>query len=261
MKKIFSCIGKIFLVFLIIFCPACAKQTPEDPAPTPTTAPTAAATPTSMPTPTAAPTKAPPPKELLEGVLDAEEATVLNTWDVVNGAWCGPAPERVILEEDVDGESQECLYVGFPAELEDWGAGSNVGNVFGVADILEPNKSYKLTVKLKYTDPTKAGDNGHKELMYITCNAAVENAEAADLRGSGIRFYSSDDWQTIEYLFQTGDTFPEDIKEAPDSANEFSAPPFIMVGPSCNFQRAYGEVSPGMELLIAEFSLIEYTPS
>ena len=237
----------------------CSRDDSDEGKTTPTAKETASATPTGEPATPAAGTPSgaeptPGAKNLMYFALeeDSLEPPAGNQWGpVASDRWTGPCWDRRIEEVEIDGEYVDCLYVTHTVTDEN---GSNIGNVFGVGDIIEPNKTYQFTVTFKYTDPTAKTDPGHRELMYITCNAARENVLATDNLKSGIKFSASDDWQTIEYTFTTGDKFPE-YKEGDNHAQE----PYIMVGPSCDYQRFYGEVSDGIELWISAVSLVEVT--
>ena len=274
-KKIFFIFTAVVLVFSMVLA-GCSSDDPKEPDTTPTKAPSSASatanktsTPkaenTSSPAPTESDsTKAPVVKNLMDGAIS--EDLIKMSWEVEEGMWTGPypvpphidSPAKYIEEQDVNGETKDCLVVTYPTDTNQasYGCGTNVGNVYGIGDVIEKNTTYKFTVTLKYTDPTKAGEAGHEELMCITSNAAKENVTSANNTGSIVKFTASDDWQTLEYIFTTGDEMP-----SKNDDNEHDEPPYIMVGPSCDFQRPYGSTSVGMTLVIADVSLVEYTPS
>ena len=260
MKKKIYLLLLMSLISVTILFSACKSDDPKNvkTSPSATIVATKAPTPpTSTPTSTASessPTAEPTSegKNLMYFALeeDSLEPSSGNQWGpVVSDKWTGPCWDRKIEEVEINGEYVDCLYVTHNATDT---TGNNIGNVFGVAEIIEPNKTYKFTVTLKYTDPTDPADANYRDLMYITCNAAKENVAAVDNRGSGLPFHASEKWQTFEYTFTTGATMPEYIEN-----DVHAQEPYIMVGPSCNCQRFYGEVSSGMELWISDVSLVE----
>lgn len=260
-KKFFIILGTAVLSFALVLT-GCNKEDGESKA-TATKSPTASAstaTPKNEATPSATPTTATPtkdpnaPKNLLDDVLSEDYFQNPAGFEINDDMWSGPAL-REIVEADVNGTKMDCLSVKLMENAATFG--NNMGNVFGASEILKTNTTYKFTVTFKYTDPTEPTDANHRELMYITCNAAKENlpSEAANNLGSGIKFSAKDEWQTIEYVFTTGAALPE------DNGTEHGKTAYIMVGPSCDYQRPYGEASVDSELLIASVSLFEVTPS
>jgi len=263
MKKKICVIVAASVLSIAMLCSGCSESDPDSGKTSPTAnitaKPTATATKTSPPTsegdPTASSATAQPEpegKNLLYFALEEDpiESPTENLWGpVAPDKWTGPCWERKIEEVEIDGEYVNCLYVTHTITDE---TGANIGNVFGVGDIIEPNKKYKFTVTLKYTDSTEASDPSHRDWMYITCNAAKQNVTADNNQGSGLKFQASDEWQKLEYVFTTGNKLPTYIEN-----NNHAQDPYIMVGPSCDYQRFYGEVSNGIELWISEVSLVE----
>lgn len=106
-------------------------------------------------------------------------------------------------------------------------------NTFGIMDVLDENKSYQLTISLKYTVPNPGAE---RDNLGVGCN--IGNTPT-------VKVNSSEDWQTVTYSFQTG----SDVENA-----------YIYIGPygaTMDNGLIIGEIQAGFDLLIENISLVE----
>lgn len=210
-------------------------------APVKTSSPTAAATPETTPGSATAPaTEAPKEKNLLYYAIDDDPSLLGgDSWVPLEGQWAGPLNEKRDCEDFAkqefveatlsDGTEGICYHF-----FSDSTTGYHVnGNTFGIMDLLEKNKTYKLTVTLKYTVP-KPGDP--RDCMGLGCN----------IGGTPVmKIKASEEWQTITYTFKTG----TDLENA-----------FIYISPYGAVMDAgmiVGEILAGFDLLVSEITLVE----
>lgn len=251
-------INKVLTVSLLVLTVCCAalfagcQKDNADAAPSPTAKTTATkapatATPTSTPTqePTQDATAAPAsPTSDENNLLDfaiAEDALLLggDSWSPIEEVWAGPLQEKrdecesVAMQEFVEetrSDGTEGICYHFYSEGT---TGYHiVGNTMGITDLVAANKTYRLTVSLKYTAPEPGEE---RDNMAVGCNVGDTPA---------VKVNSSKDWQTITYDFTVGDSF-ELV--------------YFYVGPINHPHDSIviGEIQAGFDLLIDHISLVE----
>ncbi len=217
------------------------------------------ASPTAPATSAAAPTEAPAdefssPEATTEATAtpDAEEQNLLeyaieddglllggDSWTPIEETWAGPLQEKrdgcesSAMQEFVEttcSDGNEGICYHFYSEAT---TGYHiVGNTYGISDLIEANKTYKLTVSLKYTvpNPGEAMDN-----MAIGCSLDET---------SMVKVNSSENWQTVTCTFTVGDEF--------ETA-------YIYVSPVEHEHESIviGDIQAGFDLLIDSISLVE----
>ncbi len=252
MKKI-NKILTIFCIVLMVCCVSlfagCQKDDADKPAASPSGTPkttaaiatspvtTAPATATSTPEATAAPTSN--EKNLLDFAIE-EDPLLLggDSWVPIEEVWAGPlqevrdgcespAKQEFVDETLSNGEEGTCYH--FYSEAE---TGYHiVGNTFGITDLVEANKTYKLTVSLKYTVPNPGAE---RDNMGVGCNVGEAPA---------VKVPSSSEWQTVTYTFTVGENF-ETV--------------YIYVSPIDHpHEIVIGDIQAGFDLLIESISLVE----
>lgn len=215
---------------------------------TPKTTPTAtpaANTPTPTPTAeaataTATATAGTNGKNLLDFAIEDDPLLLGgDSWAPIEETWAGPlqevrdgcespAQQELIEETRADGTEDICYH--FYSEAEE--GFHIIGNTMGITDLVEANKTYQLTVSLKYTVPNPGGE---RDNMAVGCNAGAAPAT---------KVQSSEEWQTVTYTFTVGENF-ETV--------------YIYVGPVNHPHESIviGEIQAGFDLLIDHISLVE----
>ena len=193
---------------------------------------------TESPEPTATPEAG--PENLLEYAIE-DDGLLLggDSWTPIEEAWAGPLQEKrdgcesSAMQEFVettcsDGEEGICYH--FYSEAT---TGYHiVGNTYGISDLIEANKTYKLTVSLKYTVPNPGAEMDN---MAVGCN--LDEA-------SVVKVGSDESWQTITTTFTVGDEF--------ETA-------YIYISPIEHEHESIiiGDIQAGFDLLIDSISLVE----
>lgn len=163
-----------------------------------------------------------------------------DSWSAIDGKWAGPLQEvrdgaesyaqQAFVEETRSDGSKGVCYRFYSEETKGYHV---VGNMFGIANILEANKSYKLTVSLKFTVPNP----GERDTITVGCIGTTDNS-------GDVTVTSKDEWQTVTYTFKTGFIF--------DGA-------YIYIGPAglTHETATLNEIQAGFNLLIDSISLVE----
>lgn len=229
----------------------CTSDGGEETEPTasPTAPATSAAAPTEAPadessspeaTAEATPTPEAEEQNLLEYAIE-DDGLLLggDSWTPIEETWEGPLQEKrdgcesLAMQEFVettcsDGEEGICYH--FYSEAT---TGYHiVGNTYGISDLIEANKTYKLTVSLKYTVPNPGAEMDN---MAVGCN--LDEA-------SVVKVGSDESWQTITTTFTVGDEF--------ETA-------YIYISPIEHEHESIiiGDIQAGFDLLIDSISLVE----
>lgn len=180
------------------------------------------------------------PENLLEYAIE-DDGLLLggDSWVPIEESWAGPLQEKrdgcesPAMQEFVEttcSDGNEGICYHFYSEAT---TGYHiVGNTYGISDLIEANKTYKLTVSLKYTvpNPGEAMDN-----MAIGCSLDET---------SMVKVNSSENWQTVTCTFTVGDEF--------ETA-------YIYVSPVEHEHESIviGDIRAGFDLLIDSISLAE----
>ncbi|HBV51095.1 MAG TPA: hypothetical protein DEF06_02305 [Clostridiales bacterium] len=250
-KRLIIAVCTALAVCCISLFAGCTSDSGEEMEPT--------ASPTAPATSAAAPTEAPAdesssPEATTEATAtpDAEEQNLLeyaieddglllggDSWTPIEETWAGPLQEKrdgcesSAMQEFVEttcSDGNEGICYHFYSEAT---TGYHiVGNTYGISDLIEANKTYKLTVSLKYTvpNPGEAMDN-----MAIGCSLDET---------SMVKVNSSENWQTVTCTFTVGDEF--------ETA-------YIYVSPVEHEHESIviGDIQAGFDLLIDSISLVE----
>ena len=244
---------KIFCTFVAILvmisCVAlfagCSK---DDAEPKATATATASATATAKPTeaatatPEATATPTPSKRNLLSYAIE-DDPTLIDgdKWVAQLDKWAGPLNEKrdgceSFAQQEFteatlpDGTEGTCYHFFSEAET-----GFHViGNTFGLWDTLEANKSYTLTVTLKYTVPNPGTNLDNMHVGYSLDST------------SKVKVAASEEWQTVTCNFKTGADIPE-------------GQAYIYVGPATGGHPSImiGDIQAGFDLLICDVSLVE----
>lgn len=191
----------------------------------------------ASPEPTATPDAG--PENLLEYAIEDDGLLGGDSWVPIEESWAGPLQEKrdgcesPAMQEFVEttcSDGNEGICYHFYSEAT---TGYHiVGNTYGISDLIEANKTYKLTVSLKYTvpNPGEAMDN-----MAIGCSLDET---------SMVKVNSSENWQTVTCTFTVGDEF--------ETA-------YIYVSPVEHEHESIviGDIQAGFDLLIDSISLVE----
>jgi lipoprotein len=241
----------VFVMLLTACCMLLFAGCKEGDASKTTASPSATGKATSAATESPAPTSAasentPPPasatpkeKNLLAYAID-EDSSLLggDSWVAIEDAWAGPLNEKrdgcenFVKQEFIettlsDGSDGICYHY-----YSDSTTGFHVsGNTFGIMSQLEENKSYQLTLSLKFTVPNPTAA---RATIGVGCN----------LGSAPTIVSSSEEWQTITYTFNAG----ADVENA-----------YLYVGPCTADMNGLkiGEIQAGFDLLIESVSLVE----
>ena len=177
---------------------------------------------------------------LANAIANNEELLGGDSWSAIDGKWAGPLQEvrdgaesyaqQAFVEETRSDGSKGVCYRFYSEETKGYHV---VGNMFGIANILEANKSYKLTVSLKFTVPNP----GERDTITVGCIGTTDNS-------GDVTVTSKDEWQTVTYTFKTGFIF--------DGA-------YIYIGPAglTHETATLNEIQAGFNLLIDSISLVE----
>ena len=250
-KRLIIAVCTALAVCCISLFAGCTSDSGEEMEPT--------ASPTAPATSAAAPTEAPAdesssPEATTEATAtpDAEEQNLLeyaieddglllggDSWSPIEETWAGPLQEKrdgcesSAMQEFVEttcSDGNEGICYHFYSEAT---TGHHiVANTYGISDLIEANKTYKLTVSMKYTVPNPGGE---RDNMAVGCSLD---------KSSMVKVSSSENWQTVTCTFTVGDDF--------ETA-------YIYVSPySIDHEHIIiGEIQAGFDLLIDSISLVE----
>ncbi len=250
-KRLIIAVCTALAVCCISLFAGCTSDSGEEMEPT--------ASPTAPATSAAAPTEAPAdesssPEATTEATAtpDAEEQNLLeyaieddglllggDSWTPIEETWAGPLQEKrdgcesSAMQEFVEttcSDGNEGICYHFYSEAT---TGYHiVANTYGISDLIEANKTYKLTVSMKYTVPNPGGE---RDNMAVGCSLD---------KSSMVKVSSSENWQTVTCTFTVGDDF--------ETA-------YIYVSPySIDHEHIIiGEIQAGFDLLIDRISLVE----
>ncbi len=243
MKRLILAVCAALAACCIFHFTGCAggENGSEEETPMPSATAAVTATPASepkSPEPTATPEAG--PENLLEYAIE-DDSLLLGgySWVAIEESWAGPLQEKrdgcesPAMQEFTettcsDGEEGICYH--FYSEAT---TGYHLlTNTYGISDLVEANKTYKLTVSLKFTVP-KPGEGRDK--IAVGCNLS---------KASKVEVGSSENWQTISTTFTVGDEF-ETV--------------YIYVGPYTMDHETIvlGDIQAGFDLLIDSISLVE----
>jgi len=180
------------------------------------------------------------PENLLEYAIE-DDGLLLggDSWVPIEESWAGPLQEKrdgcesPAMQEFVEttcSDGNEGICYHFYSEAT---TGHHiVANTYGISDLIEANKTYKLTVSMKYTVPNPGGE---RDNMAVGCSLD---------KSSMVKVSSSENWQTVTCTFTVGDDF--------ETA-------YIYVSPySIDHEHIIiGEIQAGFDLLIDSISLVE----